>query len=71
MKYTFHISAQRSIILFLLLKLSVAGFAQPENKIATADKSIQQLLEWYDFELWVGAYPIIQNNYQALEKPLN
>jgi predicted esterase len=46
MKYIYHISAQRSIILFFLLKLSVACFAQPENKIATADKSIQQLLEW-------------------------
>lgn len=46
MKYRFHISAKRSIVLFLLLMLSVAVFAQPENKIATADTSIQNLMEW-------------------------
>jgi dienelactone hydrolase len=46
MKYTFRIPAQRSIILFLLFKLSVSCYAQPENKIATADKPVQQLLDW-------------------------
>jgi hypothetical protein len=46
MKHRFLISLQYGVILFLLLKLSVSGFAQPENKISASDRSIQQLLDW-------------------------
>jgi len=46
MKYSFRISLQYGVILFLLFKLSVSGYAQPENRIRSVDKPVQQLLDW-------------------------
>jgi predicted esterase len=46
MKYTFLISPQYRIILFLLFQFSVSGYAQPENRLQNANNSIQQLLNW-------------------------